>query len=84
MLDKLQVEQERGITIKSQTVRLEEEWHPRPWNLEETLTKNDLETFLEQTEHSEDFDELIDLLEEMEQKGETQLCLYLTPAVFWK
>jgi translation elongation factor EF-G len=74
VLDKLQVEQERGITIKSQTVKLEHDWESKPWDNPNDFTIPQLETFLEETENSEDFEELIDVLEKKE--GSSKLVLY--------
>lgn len=76
VLDKLQVEQERGITIKSQTVRLEYDWEPKPWNLTTQLSRLDLENFLDQTELSEDFEELIDMLETLDTQGRAFTSIY--------
>jgi translation elongation factor EF-G len=73
VLDKLQVEQERGITIKSQTVRLEYEKTPKKWDNHGVLSKEQFEEFLDHIDDSEEFEELIDHLDFLSNNG--SLCV---------
>lgn len=82
VLDKLQVEQERGITIKSQTVRLEYNSQPRKWEKNGILSKNQIEGLLEEIDDSEDFEELVDILDDMNQKG-TKISVNLLYNFIW-
>lgn len=69
VLDKLSVERERGITIKSQTVRLFQSLAPRKWDSLEFVDVSTLSEILEEVDQSEEFDEIVEMIDVLEKSG---------------